>query len=185
MYGASGTAADISVGYLRTYLQARFGDGGPVLPAPFETATLGSWADREDEDVRRFAGTARYTIEIARPAVAADAWLLDLGAVADVARVSLNGRHVATAWTRPFRARLVGLPAGRSTLEIEVTNLPANRVRDLDRRGVRWKKFRDANVLGIDYKPLDASSWPVRASGLVGPVTLQPLVYARPSGARP
>lgn len=29
MYGASGTAADISVGYLRTYLQARFGDGGP------------------------------------------------------------------------------------------------------------------------------------------------------------
>lgn len=29
MYGASGTAADISVGYVRTYLQARFGDGGP------------------------------------------------------------------------------------------------------------------------------------------------------------
>jgi hypothetical protein len=29
MYGASGTAADISVGYLRTYLQSRFGDGGP------------------------------------------------------------------------------------------------------------------------------------------------------------
>lgn len=163
----------------------RFVDGGPVLPAPFDTATLGSWADREDEDARRFAGTARYTIEIARPAVGADAWLLDLGAVADVARVSLNGRLVATAWTRPFRARLGALPEGRSTLEIEVTNLPANRIRDLDRRGVRWKKFRDANVLGVDYKPLDASSWPVRAAGLVGPVTLQPLVYARPSGARP
>ncbi|MCA9692942.1 MAG: hypothetical protein KC636_25315 [Myxococcales bacterium] len=29
MYGASGTAADISVGYVRTYLQDRFGDGGP------------------------------------------------------------------------------------------------------------------------------------------------------------
>jgi lysophospholipase L1-like esterase len=29
MYGASGTAADVTVGYLRTYLQARFGDGGP------------------------------------------------------------------------------------------------------------------------------------------------------------
>jgi hypothetical protein len=29
MYGASGTAADVSVGYLRTYLQTRFGDGGP------------------------------------------------------------------------------------------------------------------------------------------------------------
>lgn len=29
MYGASGTAADLAVGYVRTYLQARFGDGGP------------------------------------------------------------------------------------------------------------------------------------------------------------
>jgi lysophospholipase L1-like esterase len=29
MYGASGTAADFGVGYVRLYLQARFGDGGP------------------------------------------------------------------------------------------------------------------------------------------------------------
>lgn len=29
MYGASGTAADLATGYIRTYLQARFGDGGP------------------------------------------------------------------------------------------------------------------------------------------------------------
>ena len=29
MYGASGTAADLGVGYIRTYLQTRFGDGGP------------------------------------------------------------------------------------------------------------------------------------------------------------
>jgi lysophospholipase L1-like esterase len=29
MYGASGTASDLAVGYLRAYLQARFGDGGP------------------------------------------------------------------------------------------------------------------------------------------------------------
>ena len=29
MYGASGTAADLATGYVRTYLQSRFGDGGP------------------------------------------------------------------------------------------------------------------------------------------------------------
>jgi lysophospholipase L1-like esterase len=29
MYGASGTASDLATGYLRTYLQSRFGDGGP------------------------------------------------------------------------------------------------------------------------------------------------------------
>ena len=56
-----------------------------------------------------------------------------------------------------------------------MTNLAANRVRDLDRRGVPWKLFRDANVVGVDYKPLDASRWPLRDSGLLGPVTLVPL----------
>jgi hypothetical protein len=29
MYGASGTASDMAVGYTRTYLQSRFGNGGP------------------------------------------------------------------------------------------------------------------------------------------------------------
>jgi hypothetical protein len=29
MYGASGTASDMAVGYVRTYLQSRFGNGGP------------------------------------------------------------------------------------------------------------------------------------------------------------
>lgn len=162
----------------------RFVEGGPVLPAAFDTATLGSWTDRGD-DARRFAGTARYTLELERPDTVADEWLLDLGDVADSARVSLDGRPVATAWARPFRVRLGAVPPRRSILEIEVTNVAANRIRDLDRRGVPWKRFRDANVLNVDYKPLDASSWPVRPAGLLGPVTLQPLVYARPSGARP
>jgi hypothetical protein len=163
----------------------RFVAGGPVLPAPFEAARLGSWTDRDDEDARRFAGTARYALAFERPAGAADDWLLDLGAVGDSARVLLNGRPVANVWARPFRVRLGVLGPGRSTLEVEVTNVAANRIRDLDRRGVPWKRFHDANVLGVDYKPLDASSWPVRPAGLLGPVTLQPLVYARLSGARP
>jgi len=67
------------------------------------------------------------------------------------------------------------LREGTNRLEVEVTNLAANRIRDLDLRGVAWKYFHDANVLGRDYRPLDASSWPVRPSGLLGPVTLQPV----------
>ena len=34
VYGASGTAADLWTAYLRTYLQARFGDGGPGFVSP-------------------------------------------------------------------------------------------------------------------------------------------------------
>jgi hypothetical protein len=60
-------------------------------------------------------------------------------------------------------------------LEVDVTNLSANRIRDLDRRGVKWKNFYDINFVGIDYKPFDASQWPVRPSGLLGPVLLYPV----------
>jgi hypothetical protein len=60
-------------------------------------------------------------------------------------------------------------------LEVEVTNVSANRIRDLDRRGVKWKNFRDINFVDLNYHPFDASRWPLTASGLLGPVTLTPL----------
>ena len=65
------------------------------------------------------------------------------------------------------------LKAGRNTLAIEVTNLSANRIRDLDIRGVPWKKFHDINIVSHLYKPFDASGWELKPSGLLGPVTLQ------------
>ncbi|MGE5127715.1 MAG: glycosyl hydrolase, partial [Betaproteobacteria bacterium] len=167
-----------------------FVDGGPVLPAAFETRSLASWTEIGGEEGRRFAGTALYTIRFPRPGGSADDWELDLGRVADSARVRLNGRPLGAAWCPPFRLRVgSALKAGANTLEVEVTNAAANRVRDLDRRGVSWKTFHDANVVGKDYKPLDASGWPLRPSGLLGPVTLQPLrarggqgPLARPAG---
>jgi hypothetical protein len=57
---------------------------------------------------------------------------------------------------------------------VEVTNVAANRIRDLDRRQVAWRVFHDINLVNMDYKPFDASNWPVRAAGLLGPVTLVP-----------
>ena len=152
-----------------------FVEGGPTLPAAFETRTLGSWTARGGE-AERFAGTARYAITFVAPPGQPDDWQLELGRVAETARVRLNGRDLGLLWTTPFRVRLGrALRKGENRLEVEVTNLAANRVRDLDGRGERWKYFHDANVVGKDYKPLDASQWPVRDSGLLGPVVLRPL----------
>jgi alpha-L-rhamnosidase len=160
-----------------------FVEGGPKLPAGFETRELGSWTTRADDDAQRFAGTARYSLSFERPAVAATDWLLDLGDVRESARVRLNGRELATLWSRPYRLRLgSALQPGLNRLELEVTNLPANRVRDLDQRGVQWKRFHDINVVNVDYKPFDAAAWPLRESGLLGPVTLAPL---RRAGSAP
>ena len=156
--------------------KVQFVEGGPVLPTAYETSQLASWTTRDDPETKRFAGTARYTIEFDRLAGEADDWLLDLGRVAESARVTLNGHAIDAFWCAPFRAP-VGewLQPGKNTLVVEVTNLAANRIRDLDQRKVNWKYFYDANVLTRNYRPLDASAWSLLDSGLLGPVTLTPL----------
>lgn len=93
----------------------------------------------------------------------------------------LNGREVATLWCEPFGAN-VGrfLSPGDNLLEVEVTNLAANRIRDLDRRHVNWKSFYEINFVSRSYRPFDASDWPLRDSGLLGPVSLSPMELVQP-----
>ncbi|MBC7365441.1 MAG: glycoside hydrolase [Undibacterium sp.] len=154
-----------------------FLQGGPELPPALETTELKSWTDFGGDETKRFAGTARYRLEFDAPIATADDWLLDLGDVRESARVILNGQPIATAWSLPFRVRIASalLKPGRNLLELDVTNLAANRIRDMDQRKLPWKIMRDANVLNINYKPFDASGWPLTPSGLLGPVTVTPL----------
>ncbi|MFO1448315.1 MAG: glycosyl hydrolase [Opitutaceae bacterium] len=153
-----------------------FIQGGPTLPGRLQTPALKSWTDLGDAEAVRFAGTARYRLEFDRPAGEADTWLLDLGDVRESARVTLNGQSLGTAWSLPFRVRTgPHLKPGRNVLELEVTNLAANRIRDMDQRGLPWKIMHEINFVNIDYKPFNASAWPLTPSGLLGPVTLTPL----------
>jgi len=163
--------------------QVEFIEGGPTLPAPLATAALRSWTELGGADARRFAGTARYRITFDAPAAKADAWIIDLGNVASSARVRLNGRLLGTLITSPYRVALRDLKPTGNVLEVEVTSLSANRIRDLDRRGVPWKIFRDINMVGRNYRPLDASAWPVEEAGLLGPVQLWPVAPDRPDDA--
>jgi hypothetical protein len=138
--------------------------------------TLVSWTE-QGAKAAAFAGSARYRIEFDHaPSANATDYLLDLGDVRDSARVALNGQPVATLWSVPFRVA-VGkhLKPGKNVLEVEVTNLAANRVRDLDRRGVTWRIMKEINFVNISYKPFDASPWDIAPSGLLGPVTLTPM----------
>ena len=154
----------------------QFLKGGPELPPALTTTGLKSWTELGGEAAQRFGGTARYRLEFDAPATKVADWLLDLGDVRESARVRLNGQEIATAWSLPFRVRLgAALKPGRNVLELDVTNLAANRIRDLDRRGVNWKIMREINFVNIHYKPFDASGWDLTPSGLLGPVTLTPL----------
>jgi hypothetical protein len=153
-----------------------FIQGGPILPASFLTSKLGSWTDNGDTNTQSFAGTADYTITFDAPAAGATTYSLDLGDVRQSARVTVNGKDYGTLITPPFRILVDNLKPTGNELKVEVTNVSANRIRDLDRRGVNWKIFKDINVVNESYHPLDAANWPLTASGLLGPVTLTPMI---------
>ena len=166
--------------------KVRFVSGGPVLPPERTLDRLMSWTGFGGEDERRFSGTAAYTVSFTRPTGTAPAWRIDLGSVSETARVRLNGRDLGT-WIGPSFA--ITIDAARfspnNVLEVHVTNLSANRIADLDRRGVAWKKFYNVNFparlpenrgedglfTAAEWKPLD--------SGLLGPVALVPLRAVR------
>jgi hypothetical protein len=154
----------------------KFIAGGPVLPADFQAAQLASWTTFPDTNCQAFAGTAKYEITFDAPnrqsAIGNRQFFLDLGDVRQSARVRVNGQDYGTLITPPFRVVVDNLKPTGNTLEVEVTSVAANRIRDLDRRGVPWKVFRDINIVDINYKPFDASHWPLTDCGLLGPVTL-------------
>lgn len=122
-------------------------------------------------------GTGCYTTAfvIENPASAQD-WQLSLGDVRESARVRINGREVGTLWAVPYCCPIGQyLRPGKNILEIEVTNLPANRIADMDRRGVKWRIFKDINIAALGYKKGTYAGWEPVPSGLLGPVRIIPL----------
>jgi hypothetical protein len=101
-------------------------------------------------------------------------WLIDLGDVRESARVYINGQLLGCAWAVPYLMDCKDLlHKGKNTLKIEVTNLPANRIADLDRKGVKWRKMKEINVVDINYKRTTYEGWQPVASGLNSHVILR------------
>jgi hypothetical protein len=109
--------------------QVRFTDGrGAPAEAMFEDLT--SWSEHSDSGIRYYSGTAIYeTTFAAPPRQQGQVAMLDLGDVADVARVFVNGKEVGVLWTPPFRAEITPfLREGRNTLAVHVANRWVNRL---------------------------------------------------------
>ena len=150
-----------------------FVEGGPVFPGNNTTDKLMSWTEMGDNETSRFAGTALYSIEFEWESETSTG-LLNLGEVKDCARVKLNGKGFGALLGPSFKVKVDNLKQGKNLLEVEVTNVAANRIRDLDIRGVNWKKFHDINFVNIEYQPFDASGWEVKEAGLMGKVEIIP-----------
>ena len=155
----------------------RFVESAPAVHSVPDSVSLGSWTDLSFEGAGTTMGTGCYTTAfvIENPASAQD-WQLSLGDVRESARVRINGREVATLWAVPYCCPIGQyLRPGKNILEIEVTNLPANRIADMDRRGVKWRIFKDINIAALGYKKGTYAGWEPVPSGLLGPVRIIPL----------
>ena len=113
-------------------------------------------------------GTGVYTTTFTMTkAQARQHWMIDLGDVRESARVYINGKIIGCAWAVPFVLDCRdALKKGKNTLRIEVTNLPANRISDMDRRGIPWRKMKEINVVDINYKKTSYAHWLPMPSGL-------------------
>ncbi|MDC6367626.1 MULTISPECIES: glycosyl hydrolase [Flavobacteriaceae] len=148
--------------------------GGPKLPKEQKISDLVSWTEF-DEDASNFSGTATYVIEFMIDSTDGNTWRIDLGDVRESAKVWLNGTYLGTAWANPFQLVAKNVQKGKNTLKVEVTNLPANRIRAKELRGEKWQIFKEINMVNKDYVPFDATQWNPLPSGLLGPVTLTKL----------
>lgn len=157
----------------------KFTSGGPALPASVTLNELKPWTDFTDKSYQFFSGTAIYSIHFKKPSGKSSQLLLNLRKVDESAQVFLNGKKIATLIGPVFSCRLNRYDLkDDNLLEIKVSNSMANRIIDLDKNHVHWKKFNNINFAAKlpedrDTNGLfDASKWQPMVSGLEGPVTL-------------
>lgn len=156
--------------------EVTFIEGGPALPVTINTDTLTSWTNFGGGEYQNFSGTASYKINFSKPE--SGEWILDLGTVKESAEVFVNGKSIGTLIGPVYQIHLRSADLkDENLLEIQVSNLMANRIADLDKRNVFWKKFYNVNFPARKAENrknglFDASGWEPRESGLMGPIVL-------------
>jgi len=172
--------------------EVRFIDG---MGAPANTTfnQLISWPEHADKNIQYYSGTAVYkkTMVISKEMIGKNKRLtLDLGKVAVMAEVSINGQNQGILWKNPFRIDITNaVKAGENTLEIKVVNLWINRLIGDEQLPDPSELTAEGNLKSwpqwvLDGKPNPTgrytfTTWklwekdaPLVESGLIGPVNI-------------
>lgn len=159
---------------LNTPWTLSFMESAPKVERTFTLPTAQTWEGLDDDSAKVTMGTGVYTTTIKLDKKqAARKWEIDLGDVRESARVYINGKYIGCAWAVPFVLDCKdALKKGKNEIRIEVTNLPANRIAWMDRQGVEWRKFKEINVVDINYKKTKYNDWAPVPSGLNSEVRL-------------
>ncbi|MGI4866085.1 MAG: glycosyl hydrolase [Janthinobacterium lividum] len=147
---------------------------GPAQPVNF--AQLTDWSKNADATISHYSGTADYrqTFNWKPTKGSQQRIYLDLGQVANLAEVQLNGKPCGIAWTAPYRVDITdALKKGDNQLRILVTNTWANRL-------------SGDQALPTDQRrtwtpaPSPTAGKPLLPAGLLGPVTLGSSILSIP-----
>ena len=151
-----------------------FVESTPKVTGTFQLDSLQTWETLANDSAKVTMGTGAYTTTVKMTKAEAKAeWRIDLGDVRESARVYVNGQLVGCAWAVPYTIDCGhAFKKGNNTVRIEVTNLPSNRIAELDRKGVKWRKFKEINFANISYKESNFTTWKPMKSGLNSSVKL-------------
>ncbi|MDY0931957.1 glycosyl hydrolase [Chryseobacterium sp. CFBP8996] len=161
--------------------QLTFKEGGPELPKSKTLDKLQPWTNfTEDSSTQSFSGTGVYTTSFKLKKNKADDFVLKFDKLYESAKVIVNGQDAGIVWSIPFEINIGKyLKKGKNTIQIEVCNLMANRIKYMDENKIQWRNYHEINFVNIDYKPFDASNWKVLPSGLDGEIQLIPIHYSK------
>ena len=161
-------------------------------PGEVSFSTLDDWSQRTEDGIKFYSGTAIYKKTFITPSISkTKRVILDLGKVAVMAEVKLNGKNLGTCWKSPYMVDITDvIKAGENQLEIKAVNLWINRQigdenlsEDSDRNPDGTLKSWPDWVLNGQSSPtgrFSFTSWrlwkkndKLVESGLLGPVTIQ------------
>ncbi len=148
-------------GWTVGFQKARGAPDSVILPA------LQPLNEHADPAIKYFSGIATYSKSFATPKgwKAGQPLWIDLGDVRELAEVSVNGVSAGGAWHAPYRVNIGAVAkAGKNTLDVKVANLWVNRL--------VGDQQKDAKPITYTSLPTYTAKAPLRASGLIGPVTL-------------
>ena len=115
-------------------------------------------------------GTAAYetTVKLSTKQLKDSRVILRLGDVRESAHIYINGQDAGVVFAVPFDIDITPyLRPGKNSLRIEVTSLAANYLAEMDRRGIVWRKFKDANIANLKGGKVSYyGNWDVMPCGL-------------------
>ena len=134
-----------------------------------------------NDDVKYFTGTSRYETKYQLPQnieLKNHQAYIDLGKVAVVARIIVNGKVMGISWKSPFTLPISNaIKPGENTIVVEVANLWTNRLIG-DAKLPKNQRTTNTNISRFPtgwshpMQDLPNSDYPMPPSGLIGPVKI-------------